>query len=146
MSRTQDEIRKYWHAGSEDGSNPFYMPLRLHNNFQPRGQGSNPDFLFPHLRKPKRVRTAFSPSQLLRLEHAFENNHYVVGQERKELAAGLALTETQVKVWFQNRRTKHKRIRAEDEMTKSLARSLEGRDRRDSRPYNTSDSESDIEV
>jgi hypothetical protein len=39
MSRTQDEIRKYWHAGSEDGSNPFYMPLRLHNNFQPRGQG-----------------------------------------------------------------------------------------------------------
>jgi hypothetical protein len=44
----------------------------------------------------KEINTAFSPSQLLRLEHAFENNHYVVGQERKELAAGLALTETQV--------------------------------------------------
>lgn len=49
-------------------------------------------------------------------------------------------------MWFQNRRTKHKRIRAEDEMTQSLARSLEGRATRDSRPYNTSDSESDIEV
>ncbi len=53
-------------------------------------------FLQP-FRKPKRIRTAFSPSQLLRLEHAFEKNHYVVGQERKELAATLSLTETQVR-------------------------------------------------
>ncbi|KAI0225282.1 Homeobox protein EMX2, partial [Lamellibrachia satsuma] len=44
----------------------------------------------------KRIRTAFSPSQLLRLEHAFEKNHYVVGQERKDLAVSLSLTETQV--------------------------------------------------
>ncbi|ESO85042.1 hypothetical protein LOTGIDRAFT_80119, partial [Lottia gigantea] len=57
----------------------------------------------------KRIRTAFSPSQLLKLEDAFEKNHYVVGQERKDLAGKLSLTETQVKVWFQNRRTKCKR-------------------------------------
>ncbi|KAG9330048.1 hypothetical protein JZ751_027451 [Albula glossodonta] len=31
----------------------------------------------PFSRKPKRIRTAFSPSQLLRLERAFEKNHYV---------------------------------------------------------------------
>ncbi|KAM9740913.1 LOW QUALITY PROTEIN: empty spiracles homeobox 3 [Menidia menidia] len=66
-------------------------------------------------RKPKRIRTAFSPSQLLRLERAFEKNHYVVGAERKQLAGGLSLTETQVKVWFQNRRTKHKRQKLEEE-------------------------------
>ena len=36
----------------------------------------------PFARKPKRIRTAFSPSQLLRLERAFEKNHYVVGAER----------------------------------------------------------------
>lgn len=48
-------------------------------------------------RKPKRIRTAFSPSQLLRLEHAFEKNHYVVGAERKQLAHSLSLTETQVR-------------------------------------------------
>ena len=47
-------------------------------------------------RKPKRIRTAFSPTQLLRLEHAFEKNHYVVGQERKDLASTLNLSETQV--------------------------------------------------
>merc|ERR1712071_180011 len=52
-------------------------------------------------------------SQLLKLEHAFEKNHYVVGAERKQLAQTLNLTETQVKVWFRNRRTKHKRVQQE---------------------------------
>ena len=50
----------------------------------------------PFARKPKRIRTAFSPSQLLRLERAFEKNHYVVGAERKQLANSLNLSETQV--------------------------------------------------
>ncbi|KAM8808544.1 homeobox protein EMX1 [Eudromia elegans] len=69
----------------------------------------------PFARKPKRIRTAFSPSQLLRLERAFEKNHYVVGAERKQLASSLSLSETQVKVWFQNRRTKYKRQKLEEE-------------------------------
>ncbi|KAJ9580054.1 hypothetical protein L9F63_004291, partial [Diploptera punctata] len=55
-----------------------------------------PGFLLQPFRKPKRIRTAFSPSQLLKLEHAFEKNHYVVGAERKQLAQSLSLTETQV--------------------------------------------------
>ncbi|KAK3851144.1 hypothetical protein Pcinc_019833 [Petrolisthes cinctipes] len=73
-----------------------------------------PTFLLP-FRKPKRIRTAFSPSQLLKLEQAFEKNQYVVGAERKQLAQSLNLSETQVKVWFQNRRTKHKRQQQEGE-------------------------------
>ncbi|XP_046556463.1 homeobox protein EMX2-like [Haliotis rubra] len=77
--------------------------------------GPPPGLLFHPYRKPKRNRTAFSPNQLLQLEQAFEKNHYVVGQERKQLAGKLQLTETQVKVWFQNRRTKHKRMKAEEE-------------------------------
>ncbi|KAG8435831.1 hypothetical protein GDO86_013685 [Hymenochirus boettgeri] len=85
-----------------------------------RFQGNDPSadsFLLHNAlaRKPKRIRTAFSPSQLLRLEHAFEKNHYVVGAERKQLAHSLSLTETQVKVWFQNRRTKFKRQKLEEE-------------------------------
>ncbi|XP_063431505.1 homeobox protein EMX1-like [Mytilus trossulus] len=146
MSRTQDDFRTFCIPGSNERNNPFYLPLPLTNNFHSSNQGGNSNLLFPHLRKPKRMRTAFSPSQLLRLEHAFENNHYVVGQERKQLAVGLALTETQVKVWFQNRRTKHKRIKAEDEMTRSLARSLGGQANSHPSQYNPSDSESDIEV
>jgi len=57
-------------------------------------------FYFHPYRKPKRIRTAFSPSQLLKLEHAFEKNHYVVGQERKDLASKLGLTETQVSIYI----------------------------------------------
>ena len=56
-----------------------------------------PEFLLP-FRKPKRIRTAFSPSQLLKLEQAFEKNQYVVGAERKELAKHLNLSETQVRI------------------------------------------------
>ena len=55
-------------------------------------------------RKPKRVRTAFTPAQLLKLENAFEKNHYVVGQERKELARHLNLTETQVSHQLEGRK------------------------------------------
>ena len=55
-----------------------------------------PEFLLP-FRKPKRIHTAFSPSQLCKLEQAFEKNQYVVGAERKELAKTLNLSETQVR-------------------------------------------------
>ena len=48
------------------------------------------------MRKQKRVRTNFTPHQLLKLEEAFEVNKYVVGQERKLLARKLHLSETQV--------------------------------------------------
>lgn len=82
--------------------------------YRPQGH-QNAGFILHQFRKPKRIRTAFSPSQLLTLEHAFEKNHYVVGAERKQLAQSLSLTETQVKVWFQNRRTKHKRQKQEEE-------------------------------
>ncbi|XP_053669717.1 homeotic protein empty spiracles-like [Anopheles nili] len=101
-------------AGMPRDSYPLYpwlLSRHGRNVFPPRFPGN---YLLP-FRKPKRVRTAFSPSQLLKLEHAFEGNHYVVGAERKSLAQVLSLTETQVKVWFQNRRTKHKRMQQEED-------------------------------
>nr|XP_022287126.1 homeobox protein EMX1-like [Crassostrea virginica] len=91
-----------------------WISERYSGYYYPRYPAAAPGFLFQPYRKPKRIRTAFSPSQLLQLEKAFEKSHYVVGQERKDLASELQLTETQVKVWFQNRRTKHKRIKSED--------------------------------
>ncbi len=66
-------------------------------------------------KRKKRHRTAFTPTQLLGLENSFEQNQYSVGEERKQLAEFLGLSETQIKVWYQNRRTKYKRIRKEAE-------------------------------
>ncbi|XP_065302981.1 homeobox protein EMX2-like [Dermacentor albipictus] len=99
---------------------PWLLAARHSRLFAHRFGGPEPaGFLLHPFRKPKRIRTAFSPSQLLKLEHAFEKNHYVVGAERKQLAQSLSLTETQVKVWFQNRRTKHKRQKQEEEHSTS---------------------------
>ncbi|KAH7722031.1 CRE-CEH-2 protein [Aphelenchoides avenae] len=77
---------------------------------------------FQQMRKTKRIRTAFTASQLIQLEKAFEANHYVIGNERKQLAVKLSLTETQVKVWFQNRRTKDKRIKTDHNIAEASSR------------------------
>ncbi|XP_071550664.1 uncharacterized protein [Panulirus ornatus] len=72
------------------------------------------ELVFPKgldLDRPKRARTTFSGDQLAALEREFRRNQYLVGRERSLLAARLGLSETQVKVWYQNRRTKHKRDR-----------------------------------
>lgn len=60
-------------------------------------------------RKQRKARTAFSDHQLKELEASFEAKKYLTVQDRVELAAKLKLSDTQVKTWYQNRRTKHKR-------------------------------------
>ena len=59
--------------------------------------------------KPRRARTAFTYEQLVSLENKFKTTRYLSVCERLNLALSLNLTETQVKIWFQNRRTKWKK-------------------------------------
>ncbi|NXV91772.1 NKX32 protein, partial [Calonectris borealis] len=59
--------------------------------------------------RKKRSRAAFSHAQAFELERRFNHQRYLSGPERADLAASLKLTETQVKIWFQNRRYKTKR-------------------------------------
>merc|ERR1712029_410717 len=60
-------------------------------------------------RRQRKARTAFSDSQLQLLETTFEQHKYLSVEERGNLAKRLGLSDTQVKTWFQNRRTKWKR-------------------------------------
>ncbi|XP_040173586.1 uncharacterized protein LOC120906165 [Anopheles arabiensis] len=59
--------------------------------------------------RERKPRQAYSAMQLERLEDEFQRNIYLNVNKRFELAQCLGLTETQIKTWFQNRRTKFKK-------------------------------------
>ncbi|KAG9510890.1 Homeobox protein not2, partial [Fragariocoptes setiger] len=65
---------------------------------------------FRSMKHSKRIRTIFTREQLERLEIEFERQMYLVGHDRQYLAKALNLSEVQVKVWFQNRRIKHRKL------------------------------------
>ncbi|XP_078488453.1 homeobox protein XHOX-7.1 [Ciona intestinalis] len=70
----------------------------------------------------KRTRAAFTQAQVSALEQRFIQQKYLTGNERTEFAQALQLTETQIKIWFQNRRYKTKRrLRLASEMWAAAA-------------------------
>ncbi|XP_062995548.1 homeobox protein Nkx-3.1 [Elgaria multicarinata webbii] len=87
---------------------------------------SSPKSSLRPLKQQKRSRAAFSHTQVIELERKFSHQKYLSAPERAHLAKNLKLTETQVKIWFQNRRYKTKR--------KQLATELGGLDKNSALP------------
>ncbi|CAJ0606715.1 unnamed protein product [Cylicocyclus nassatus] len=91
--------------------NPFGMlPLPSQTTLRmPVELSSNPLTLHK-----KQSRPTFTGHQIFMLEKKFEQTKYLAGSDRAQLAQELSMSESQVKVWFQNRRTKWRKKEAAD--------------------------------
>ena len=65
----------------------------------------------------------FSPHQIQTMEQEFAKQRHVTEDSRARLASEVNLTKTQVKIWFQNRRTKWKK-EIRDEANATIGRTL----------------------
>lgn len=83
---------------------PIVIPLIYTHPYLP-GQGRNERCIY----RRRKARTIFTIEQMCELEKRFQEQKYLTVPERMLIASQLALTEQQVKTWFQNRRTKWKR-------------------------------------
>ncbi|TRY76989.1 hypothetical protein TCAL_03872 [Tigriopus californicus] len=98
--------------------------------------------------KKKHTRPTFSGQQIFALEKTFEQTKYLAGPERAKLAYALGMSESQVKVWFQNRRTKWRKRHAAEmahaKKRQEKSRSQNGSSERDNQ-YGGDDDEEDEE-
>ncbi|XP_063301183.1 homeobox protein DBX2 [Pelobates fuscus] len=63
-------------------------------------------------------RAVFSEDQRKALEKMFQKQKYISKADRKKLAVNLALKESQVKIWFQNRRMKWRNSKEKEVLSK----------------------------
>ncbi|XP_005089732.1 homeobox protein Nkx-6.2 [Aplysia californica] len=104
------------------GRPPIYWPGVLPQPWRPPGAGQrytsqSNTVVVDKDGKKKHTRPTFSGQQIFALEKTFEQTKYLAGPERARLAYALGMSESQVKVWFQNRRTKWRKKHAAEMAT-----------------------------
>ncbi|XP_057586197.1 homeobox protein engrailed-2 [Hippopotamus amphibius kiboko] len=100
-------------ASASLGAQPMLWPAWVYCTRYSDRPSSGPRSRKPKKKNPnkedKRPRTAFTAEQLQRLKAEFQTNRYLTEQRRQSLAQELSLNESQIKIWFQNKRAKIKK-------------------------------------
>ncbi|XP_053116069.1 homeobox protein engrailed-2 [Hemicordylus capensis] len=100
-------------ASSFPSAQPMLWPAWVYCTRYSDRPSSGPRSRKPKKKNPnkedKRPRTAFTAEQLQRLKAEFQTNRYLTEQRRQSLAQELNLNESQIKIWFQNKRAKIKK-------------------------------------
>uniref|UniRef100_A0A6Q2YLJ1 Homeobox domain-containing protein n=1 Tax=Esox lucius TaxID=8010 RepID=A0A6Q2YLJ1_ESOLU len=135
----REEWSPYSHSAGFPGTSPAAEQIRFNSPdltyIQAQGQGTHPSFnasageyspdsqrrnSYDWIRRSSsstgktrtkdKYRVVYTDQQRLELEKEFQYSRYISIRRKTELALGLSLSERQVKIWFQNRRAKERKL------------------------------------
>nr|XP_015799772.2 homeobox protein CHOX-CAD [Nothobranchius furzeri] len=100
-------------SAAAGGSFPGYSFLSGQDPFSSRRRPPEPirqTLTGGKTRTKDKYRVVYTDHQRQELEKEFQCNRYITMRRKSELSMALSLSERQVKIWFQNRRAKERKI------------------------------------